>query len=142
MVDKSIIMERIEEIQKNVKILDELSQISREEFLGNARHYLLVERCLQLSIECLTDICYHIAGKSGWGKPLNSAEAILLMGGKGILEADFARSIVGMANFRNILVHAYLNINRSIVYDHLQQVSDFREFERQIIEYLGGIKSD
>jgi len=105
--------------------------------VNDAKQYLLAERCLQLAIECLTDICFYVAGKNGWGKPNDSADGILLMGQKGVLDVEFAERIVGMANFRNILVHAYMNINRDIVYDHMQEIGDFYEFERQILQYLG-----
>ena len=41
-----------------------------------------------------------------------------------------------MANFRNILVHAYLQIDRTRVYKLLDELDDFRTFTRQIITYL------
>ena len=138
MLNGSVIQDRVEEIHRNVALLTELRALPREDFLANPKHYLLAERCLQLAIECLTDICYYVAGKSRWGKPANSAEAILLMGHKGVLTSDFAERIVGMANFRNILVHAYLAIDRGIVHDHVQEVEDFYEFERQMLAYLDG----
>lgn len=47
-----------------------------------------------------------------------------------------------MANFRNILVHAYLNIHRAIVYDNLQEIDDFREFQRYILTYLSTQKGE
>ena len=43
-----------------------------------------------------------------------------------------------MANFRNILVHAYLGINRQLVYEYLSRLEDFREFERHLEGYLSG----
>lgn len=49
---------------------------------------------------------------------------------------DFAERIVGMANFRNILVHGYLKINRGIVYDLLARVEDLRECARHLLAYL------
>jgi uncharacterized protein YutE (UPF0331/DUF86 family) len=137
MLNNSVIMERLEEIQRNLTVLEEIRRIPRDAFVSDPKHYLLAERCLQLAIECLTDICFYVASKSGWGKPSDSAGAIFLMGDKGVLDPGFARRIVGMANFRNILVHAYLPINRSIVYDHVQEIEDFYEFERQVIRHLG-----
>jgi uncharacterized protein YutE (UPF0331/DUF86 family) len=37
---------------------------------------------------------------------------------------DFATRIAGMTNFRNVLVHAYLRINRDIVYEYLDKLED------------------
>jgi len=41
-----------------------------------------------------------------------------------------------MVDFRNILVHRYLQIERGIVYDNLHELSDFDEFEKYLLKYL------
>ena len=41
-----------------------------------------------------------------------------------------------MANFRNILVHAYLGINRDMVYSYLSELGDFRSFIGFLDKYL------
>ena len=103
MLNRGVIHERLEEIHRNVAMLEELRGIPQEEFVR---------------------------------EPPRRAEAIALMGAKGVLDQSFAQSIVSMGNFRNVLVHAYLHINRGIVYDCVQKVEDFCEFERQILRYL------
>lgn len=133
---RPIIYELLEEMERNVAYLEELRLLSRESFLADHRHYLLAERCLQLSIQCLLDACLYLASQKGWEKPADSAGAILLMSRQGVLPADFAKGIVGMANFRNILVHAYMKINRDLVYDLLADVEDFRNFTRHMLAYL------
>jgi uncharacterized protein YutE (UPF0331/DUF86 family) len=136
MLNHTLIESLLTEIDANVNLLDELKTLSEDEFVKDPHHYLLAERCFQLAIQCVLDICYYIAAKNGWDKPEDGAAAILLMGEKGVLTNELARKIVGMANFRNILAHAYLNINREIVFSNLREVVDFRTFSAQVLKYL------
>ena len=137
MIDHTVFPPLLSEMEKNVNLLEELRSIPRHAFVSDPHHYLLAERCFQLAIQCVLDISYSIASQSEWDKPADGPSAIRLMGDKGVLPTDFAQRIVGMANFRNILVHAYLNIKREIVYDMLERLDDFRTFQRHIVTYLG-----
>ncbi|MBI4614774.1 MAG: DUF86 domain-containing protein [Planctomycetes bacterium] len=131
-----LIRELLQEMDRNAALLEELGGVPRERFLSDPRIYLLAERCFQLAIECLLDVCYSIASSKRWPKPEEGAEAILLMGKEGVLPQDFAQSIVGMAKFRNVLVHAYLRINREIVREYLDKVGEFRTFARHVERFL------
>lgn len=123
-------------MEKNVVHLESLRTISLRDFVDEPRNHLFAERCFQLAIQCLIDISYYLASQKGWQKPESAAEAVMVLGLNGVLKPDFAKKIVGMANFRNILVHAYLQINRATVYQLLADLGDFREFARQVLTYL------
>lgn len=131
-----VIRELLLEMDRNLVLLDELASIPRADFLHDPRTYLLAERCFQLAIQCLLGICSYLAALKGWPKPEDSREAILLMGEREVLPREFAQRISGMAGFRNVLVHAYLKINREIVHDYLGRLDDFRSFARHIEVHL------
>jgi len=95
--------------------------------------------CLQISIQCLLDICHHIIVDNNWSRPKNNAEAIITLGGKGVIPVEFANSIVPMANLRNILVHGYLKIDKALLYGNIKKLSDFRTFQKHILKYLSRI---
>lgn len=68
-----------------------------------------------------------------------------MLGDVGILPKDFARSIKGMAGFRNILIHGYLEIDERKVYANIQRgLVDFPAFAQYIVEWMGeqGLLSD
>ncbi len=132
----TLIRELLSEIDRNIGLLNELAGLTREEFTGDPHRYLLAERCFQLAIQCVLDIGFYLAAQNGWQRPLDSREAILTMGRQGVLTTEFAQRILGMANFRNVLVHADLGINRDLVYDFLSRIDDFTEFTRSIEAYL------
>ncbi|MBT9584241.1 DUF86 domain-containing protein [bacterium] len=126
----------LEELEKNLRLLEDLKTLDCEEFLANPRHYLLAERCFQLAIQCVLDMGYTLASLRQWQRPGDGRDAIRLMGRQGVIPTDFAERIAPMANFRNILVHAYLGINRELVYRYLSQTDDFRAFIGYLETYL------
>ncbi len=133
---RPIIYELLEEIKRNLDVLTRLRKLSEDEFTNDPEKYLLAERCFQLAIQCVLDISGYIAAQKGWQRPENSSQAVELMGRQGVLTKSFVERIAGMANFRNILVHAYLGIDRKVVYRYLDRLEDFREFSRQILDFL------
>ena len=98
---------------------------------------ILAERCFQLAIQRVMDTSYTLASFQQWQRPEDGRDAILLLGRQGVLPRDFAEKIAPMANFRNVLVHAYLGINRELVYRYLGQLGDFRTFLKHLDAYLG-----
>lgn len=136
MINRDIITQRLIEIDENLKILDNLKRLSLDEFKSAPEKYKLAERCLQICIECIIDIGDYIISDKNYPMPKNAAETITTLGDMKILPKEFVSKIVGMANFRNILIHAYLKIDREIIYKNLQNISDFREFQKYILEFL------
>ncbi|MBI4601253.1 MAG: DUF86 domain-containing protein [Planctomycetes bacterium] len=136
MSSRPIVESLLAEMERNVILLEELQRVPQEEFIRDPRHHLLAERCFQLAIQCLLYVCYRLAADAGWPKPQDGPGAIQLLAEKGVLPSAFAQRIAGMANFRNILVHAYLNIRRDVVHSKLAQVGDLREFQRHVLAYL------
>jgi uncharacterized protein YutE (UPF0331/DUF86 family) len=126
----------LEELERNVVLLEELSALEQQAFLAEPKHYLLAERCFQLAIQCVLDMGYTLASLKQWPRPTDGRDAILLLGRQGVIPPEFAQRIAPMANFRNVLVHAYLGINRELVYKYLGQTQDFRVFILHLESYL------
>lgn len=131
-----IIMERLSEIGENLDIIGEYKDTPLDKFTSDPHIYKLVERCLQICIECILDIANYLIAQNNWPRPKNDAEAIIVLGAHQVIPDDFAKSIVGMANFRNILVHGYLKIDRNIVHTYMQRIDDFRKFEEYILKNI------
>ena len=135
-MNQHVVFTRFNEMDENLKILEEFKAISFGEFAGDPKIYKLAERCFQLCIECIIDIAHYLIAQNQWEQPLNTKEAIMSLGDHGVLPELFAESIAGMAGFRNILVHGYTRIDRAIVYDNLKKLEDFRDFQKYILKYL------
>jgi uncharacterized protein YutE (UPF0331/DUF86 family) len=135
-MNNEVINERLGEMEENLDLLSELKDVEQYTFQNDPKIYKLAERCLEVSISCLIDVCHYIIAAQQWPRPKNNAEAILIVGEKGVIPNEFANSIVGMANLRNILVHSYLKIDRNILYNHIQKLDDFHTFQKHILSYL------
>lgn len=135
-METKVVMERLSEMEENLAILEENKDISLDKFISDPHIYKLVERCLQICIECILDIANYMIAQNNWPRPKNDSEAIIILGSYAVIPKDFASSIVGMANFRNILVHGYLKIDRGTVYKYLQRIEDFRKFQKYILENI------
>jgi uncharacterized protein YutE (UPF0331/DUF86 family) len=134
--EQAIVESLLVAMDEHVRLLEPLQAVSREEFTANPRNYLFAERCFQLAIQCLVDVAYRLAADEGWSKPQDGPAALQLLGEKGVLAPDFVKKLGGIVAFRNILVHAYLHINRGIVHAKLAEIGDFREYQRHILTYL------
>ena len=54
-----------------------------------------------------------------------------------MLPGKLAQKMVGMAKFRNVLVHLYMEVDHNRLYDYLQNdLDDFVQFAQYVSEYL------
>ena len=137
MLDHEAITARLDKLDEYGKILKELQKVSRSEFIADYHIYGLAERYLQLSIECLLDIGQLIITGLGLRKPDRHQDIVEILWEADVISSDLASRLQGIAGFRNILVHAYLKINRILVYENLQKgVMDLEDFSREIAELL------
>ncbi len=96
-----------------------------------------VERGLQLCAQNLLDLATHIVASSGRDVS-DYASAIDELADLGALPKDFARQIRGIAGFRNVLVHAYLEVDPARVHEVLNRhLDDFSTFAAHVRRYFG-----
>lgn len=97
----------------------------------------IVERKLQLCIQTCIDITNYLVSRKRLRIPDEEGNIFVVLSEEGIIGKELAERMKGMVNFRNILVHAYLEINNELVHRNLtQNLNDFNEFAQAIIKYL------
>lgn len=115
------------EILSALERLEDLRRLSEKKFfsdphkIGSAKYNLIV------AIEGAVDLCNHIISKNGFRTPEDYADTFKVMAERGAFDADFTRTLIQMARFRNRLVHIYWEVD-----DH--------EMYRIIQSHLGDIK--
>ncbi len=122
----------MDELSERLRRLEPLRTRPLDEFLRDAYLRDIVERNLEIAIQCCVDIANRVISLEGASRPRDSYESILRLGELGVLPMDFARRLAPMAGFRNILAHEYLAIDWDLVYEHLQRLGDLRQF----VDYL------
>jgi len=124
----------LDELSERLGRLEPLREKPLDEFLQDAYLRDIVERNLEIAIQCCIDIANRLISLEQAPKPRDSYESILRLGELGVLPGAFARELAPMAGFRNILAHEYLAIDWDLVYEHLQRLNDLYQFA----DYLRG----
>lgn len=130
-------------VRRHLLALDEVLQVLRrhqgvtaEELRADRERLWIVEHGLQLAAQNVLDVATHLAASAGRETP-DYAAAIDRLGELGILPAEFAASLRGIAGFRNVLVHGYLDVDLDEVVELLGgRLDDFVRFARHIEEHL------
>ncbi|MCU0305588.1 MAG: DUF86 domain-containing protein [Thermoanaerobaculales bacterium] len=87
----------------------------------------VVERGLQLCAQNALDIATHLAAGAGRDVP-DYASAIDVLADLGIISREFSSRFRSVAGFRNILVHGYLEVDRTILHRVLNtRLTEFTE---------------
>lgn len=124
-------------LDEYLDILRKLQKYSLDEFLADPERYGSAERFLQLAIETTMDIGNHIISDLGLGEVNWYSDIALLLEEKGYINAEMREKWVKMIGFRNILVHDYLEVDRKIVYDVLQNgLGDLDELKKSFAAFL------
>ena len=134
MVDTTVIATRLKKLDEYQRPLRQLQKVSPEEYLADDNLQTIVERKMQLSIQVCIDIANYVIAALGLRAPDELENVFEILGQEGVLSTDLGQRMVGMVQFRNILVHDYLDINPRIVHDNLTQgLADFDQFSQEII---------
>lgn len=98
-----------------------------------------VERGLQLCAQNALDIATHLAASAG-RDAADYSTSIDRLAELGILPADFAARFRGIAGFRNVLVHAYLELDLALLHRILnERLDDFAQFAEEVERWLSGV---
>lgn len=96
-----------------------------------------VERGLQLAAQNALDVATHVAAGMGLDVP-DYASAIDALADAGVLPRAFAASFRGVAGFRNVVVHGYLDVDVDLLHRLLNHnLEDFEAFSRHVESFLG-----
>jgi uncharacterized protein YutE (UPF0331/DUF86 family) len=136
-IDSEIVLSRLKLITKYYNTLVEFNSLSLDEFLGDFRQQLIVERLLQLMTQAAIDINDHILSKFKSGKSYTNFEAFIELGKYQILTPELAKQIAPSSGLRNRLVHEYDDIDPNQVFMAISfALQQYPLYVRQINSYL------
>jgi uncharacterized protein YutE (UPF0331/DUF86 family) len=136
-VNKEIIRKRLNKLDEYLDILYVLRKYNFDAFIENPEHYGSAERFLHLAIEALNDIGNHIIADDGLGIVDWYRDIPVILLENGVITPEMKENWIRMIGFRNTLVHEYIEIDRHIVYEVLQNnLADIEEFKRIFAQYL------
>jgi uncharacterized protein YutE (UPF0331/DUF86 family) len=136
MIDKKRILAKVDELDR---YLYESQSISPKDFKDYQRTEIKrsCERLLQLSVECVIDICKIFVSNLKLGLPSEENDLFDKMESERIITEEMAVILKEMKGFRNILVHEYAVVDDEMVYTVIKtRLGDFKKFKKQIIDWM------
>jgi len=141
MLDKERILAKIDELDGYLKEIEEVKPKDFEEYEGSIEKKRSCERLLQISIECVVDVCALLARGLSVGLPADEDDLFDKLGMEKILSEEMVGKLKQMKGFRNIIVHRYGTVDDRLVYNALtEDVRDFIAFREQVTTYLNKTK--
>jgi uncharacterized protein YutE (UPF0331/DUF86 family) len=137
MVRPEVLRKRLNKLDEYLAILHQLQRYNRDEFLSNAEYYGSAERFLHLSIEALLDMGNHVIADENLGVVDWYSDIPKIFAAKELITPDLCEKWIRMIGFRNTLVHEYIDIDRSIVFETLQHgLGDIEQLKRIFAGFL------
>jgi uncharacterized protein YutE (UPF0331/DUF86 family) len=136
-MDTDPILTRLHKLDDYLTKLRARVSLSNVEYLADSDQQDIVERNLQLAIHACIDVANYIIAYEGLRSADKLENVFAVLAEADIIPMDLASRMVGMVRFRNILVHNYLDIDSSLVYEHLtHRLDDFEAFARAILKFV------
>jgi uncharacterized protein YutE (UPF0331/DUF86 family) len=141
MVDKTLILKKLAELEQYLLQINEFSDITTAEYSSDWKTQRIVDRTLQMMIETCLDIAGHIISNEGYRVPESYADMFNVLQENAIIPEALLDALNKMAKFRNIVVHHYDKIDPGIVITILRNnLGDFNRFKTAIVTYLKVLK--
>ncbi len=137
MVRPEIIRKRLNKLDEYLAILENARRYSWEEFVADPERYGSVERFLHLSLEALQDMGNHIIADLELGVVDRSRDIPEIFANQRWIDETMKDTWIRMIGFRNILVLDYLEVDRRIVYEILQnRLDDLKQIRDVFVQFL------
>lgn len=130
---------RLLRLETVISELMRLASADPEVFRESLSEMWKVERGLQIGAELLFDIGTHILVAQFGVSPQEYRDIFEGLARQKVISRSLAERLRGLAGFRNILVHSYMDLDPARVLDNLERApKDFSEFAREIRDWLEG----
>ncbi len=135
-IDKTVVRRHLLALDSAVCHLRTHAGKTADELRADRDALWVAERGLQLCAQNCLDIATHIAAGRGLDTP-DYASAIDHLAALGVIPAEFAARFRGIAGFRNVLVHGYVEVDIDRLHRLLaNHLDDFATFAGHVDAYL------
>ena len=138
MIDKELIKNKINFIQKELDRLGGFKDLSFEEIISDYFKHTVVERILERIINDAIDINQHIIAElQESGVPNDYKETFEELVNLKVFDKDFAMDVSQSVGLRNILVHNYRKLDEKLFYKSIKScLSDYTKYCDYILKFI------
>lgn len=124
MVDSHLVEQRLAAIADRLCRIEVTLPPDRESFLGDRTAQEIVAFNLFLALQEALDLAAHVIADRGYELPTTAREHFEILQRHGVLSAPVARAMTGCAGLRNLIAHAYGNLDLARLHDELPRGRD------------------
>lgn len=135
MVDVERVHERLGLLERLVERLELIASRGLQAYLADEDQRLVAERQLQLALQICIDLGAQVVSELSVPTPSDNAGVFRRLADGGVLEPDLAGRMAVGARQRNLLVHAYLELDDRLVFASLSRLDDLRAFAAAIARF-------
>jgi len=136
-INKKETDKKLDLLTETIEKLQDVKALSREDFMSDFFIHDTAIRNLVLGIEIIVDIGNHILSEIFHSSADTYKDVIIALGEAGVVPKDFAKENAQMADFRNLIIHAYGSLDMKQVYQNLQKAPDiFNKFAKCYVDFL------
>lgn len=128
MVDPEGIDARLEHLANLLEESERIRADGRAAYDAGLRDRLAAQHAIQLAIQICVDIGAHLIAELGLRMPDDYKGVFETLREPLELDAELVTGLSAAAGMRNVLVHAYLEVDDDKVWDALGHLDDLREF--------------
>jgi len=137
MLDRERILTKLDELDGYLGELQQVAPESYARYMDSVEKRRACERLLQISIECVIDVCGLLVSGLRLGLPAEEDDLIEKLEQAGLISSEMAKMLRTMKGFRNILVHEYGRIDNALVFAMAtRRLQDFDAFKTEILRAL------
>jgi len=137
-IDRHVLDRHLIALRQALAALRRHAGVSPQSLRADSDLRWIVERGLQLCAQNALDISSHIASAAGLD-PATYGSSIDCLVEANVLPAQFGERFRGVAGFRNVLVHGYLDVDLDLIAGLLREsLDDFEEFASYVEVAEGG----
>lgn len=137
MLRPEILRKRLDKLDTYLEFLDRAQEYEKKAFMETPEYYGSVERFLHLSIETLNDMANHVIAAKELGFIDQYSDIPEHFANEQWIDEEMQEIWTKMIGFRNILVHDYLEVDREMVYEILQNnLDDLKKLKKVFVRFL------
>jgi uncharacterized protein YutE (UPF0331/DUF86 family) len=136
LLDRERILSRVADLDGYLGEVESIRPLDFKEFSKTERKRAC-ERLLQISIECVIDLCQLFVAGLKLGLPAEEDDLFEKLARAGVISEELRVTLRRMKGFRNILVHEYGDVDDELVFDFvLNRTTDFSTFRVEVLRAL------
>ena len=135
--DSVVVERRLAMILEEVEFLKTIKQQKFNEFQSDGKSLRSTAKAIETIAQSIIDICSHLVAQKHWGIADTYRGTIALLAANHVISNNLSSNLQQIVAMRNILVHQYLDVDFSIIWESIDLLlEDAPEYVAAIQRYL------